>query len=1008
MNLIRNRIALVSRSSSLNHLCINSSGSTRPALAKRYNGLFQAPALHLRKMSSRAENTRVTVATAGRVEGGQKIGDPNLPIVQRGDDFCRVEFHSPENEHAVDFVARRIRKYDEIKAKRDAELANVADYPREEIVVELSGKGLSGVKVKATSWQTRPIELGKIVEDKAVVDALKEAFKTAVVAKVYMNEKPRGKQVKMADSSGLDDEAEKDHSGDPRSAEVAKGQLWDLLRPLEGSCRVELLDFDDPEGRAVFWHSSAHVLGECLECGYGCQLTVGPPTKQGFFYDCYMGSKTVDDDFKRDIEKKAKQVCQVESPPEKGQKQSQIGQKFERLVVSKAEALTLFESNPFKVAMIQSKIPDGGFTTVYRCGPMVDLCMGPHIPNTRAIKGFAVLHASQANFAGKAENDSLQRVYGVSFPDEKRLNAHLQNLKEAKENDHRVRGKEQELFFFHPLSPGSAFFEPAGARIYNRLMDFIRAEYRKRGYQEVVTPNIYNVDLWKTSGHWEHYAKNMFSFTDGEEHDHGHEHGHDHGHDHHEHQEEVVDESTLDEAGKKRLAAKKREQERRKDASTFALKPMNCPGHCLMFANRDRSYRELPLRIADFGVLHRNELSGALTGLTRVRRFQQDDAHIFCQRDQIKQEVLGALNFMKHVYGTFGMTYKLERSTRPAKAAGLETPEGVALWDDAETQLANAMDEFSGPGTWRDNPGDGAFYGPKIDIKVFDAQGRMHQCATVQLDFQLPIRFGLEYFSQQQTRERPVMVHRAMLGSVERFIAILTEHFRGRWPFWLSPRQAMVVPMLAGSEEENKAANAYSQEVAAALKEFYVEIPNNANDHHNEAIKKAFDVGTKFCLCIGPSEVRNGTVSVEGRQPYGSTAKGPVHFGICSVDALLVWFRAMQRDHVLDENILNMPETPKFQKQSYQKGQNKQKHGDGEEVPKSPTKAASSKNVEEPAPKRKQEAVKAAQAPSKQSGDSFFVGDDSFPTVIPGLKGKRFATMEEFTAWMQNMGSGPK
>ena len=864
------------------------------------------------------------------------------------------------------------------------------------------GKGFGSFKVKATSWQTRPIELGKLIQEKAIVDALKDIFKTAVVAKVYMTEKPRGKQVKMADSSGLDDEAEKDHSVEVK-AEAIKGQLWDLLRPLEGSCKVEFLDFDDAEGRAVFWHSSAHVLGECLECGYGCQLTVGPPTKQGFFYDCYMGSKTVDDEMKRDLEKKAKQICTMESPPEKGQKQSQIGQKFERLVVSKLEALELFESNPFKVAMIQSKIPDGGYTTVYRCGPMIDLCMGPHIPNTRSIKGFAVLQASQANFLGKTENDSLQRVYGVSFPDEKRLQAHLQNLKEAKENDHRVRGKEQELFFFHQLSPGSAFFEPAGARIYNRLMEFIRGEYRVRGYHEVVTPNIYNIDLWKTSGHWEHYAKNMFSFTDGEE-QHQHDHECDHGHSH---EVEEVDESQLDEAGKKKLADRKREMERRKDASTFALKPMNCPGHCLMFANRDRSYRELPLRMADFGVLHRNELSGALTGLTRVRRFQQDDAHIFCQREQIKQEVLGALNFMKHVYDTFGMTYKLERSTRPAKANGVDTPEGRALWDDAEQQLADAMNEFSGVGTWRDNPGDGAFYGPKIDIKVFDAQGRMHQCATVQLDFQMPIRFNLEYFSQHQTRERPVMVHRAMLGSVERFIAILTEHFRGRWPFWLSPRQVMVVPMLAGSDADNKAAYEYAHKVAETLKEFYVELPNFSNDHHNEAIKKAFDLGTKFCLCIGPSEVRDGTVSVEGRQPYGSTAKGPVHHGICKLEDLLVWFRALQAKHCLDENMFNIPETPQFKKQTYQKGENKKKQGGGEKkgeaAPSSPAKAAPEGSS---GSKRKQQAeaapAPAKQPPAPQPTESFYVGEDAFPTFVPALKGKRFASMEEFTAWMKS------
>lgn len=284
---------------------------------------------------------------------------------------------------------------------------------------------------------------------------------------------------------------------------------------------------------------------------------------------------------------------------------------------------------------------------------------------------------------------------------------------------------------------------PHGARIYNRLIEFIRKQYWARGYEEVITPNIFNLQLWEQSGHALHYKDNMFCFdVEGQE---------------------------------------------------FGMKPMNCPGHCLMFAHRIRSYRELPLRVADFGVLHRNELSGALTGLTRVRRFQQDDAHIFCRPDQIKQEVLGALDFMRYVYTTFGMSYKLELSTRPAKALG-----DLELWQRAEAQLAEALNEFAGEGNWKVNPGDGAFYGPKIDIKVFDALERIHQCATVQLDFQLPIRFDLNFKSAHDGEDsyvRPVMIHRAMLGSVERMAAVLTEHWGGKWPFWLSPRQAIMVPV---------------------------------------------------------------------------------------------------------------------------------------------------------------------------------------------------------------------
>jgi threonyl-tRNA synthetase len=329
---------------------------------------------------------------------------------------------------------------------------------------------------------------------------------------------------------------------------------------------------------------------------------------------------------------------------------------------------------------------------------------------------------------------------------------------------------------------GSAFFLPHGTRIYNRLMDWIKAEYWKRGYEEVITPNIFNVDLWRTSGHWQHYKDDMFSLKEGDAAPpapapaaaapaDG-----------------AAETSSADDANALACVESSHQAE-----IQYALKPMNCPGHCLLFAHAAKSYRELPMRIADFGVLHRNEVSGALSGLTRVRRFCQDDAHIFCRKDQIRDEVIGALNFMKDIYGTLGMTFKLERSTRPAKAIGVDTPEGVAMWDYAENELTAALDAFIGKGQWRDNPGDGAFYGPKIDIKVFDAMKRKHQCATVQLDFQLPSRFGLEYNNGEKGMERPVMIHRAMLGSLERFIGVLTEHFAGKWPFWLSPRQVMIV-----------------------------------------------------------------------------------------------------------------------------------------------------------------------------------------------------------------------
>jgi threonyl-tRNA synthetase len=385
----------------------------------------------------------------------------------------------------------------------------------------------------------------------------------------------------------------------------------------------------------------------------------------------------------------------------------------------------------------------------------------------------------------------------------------VRSLLQAKERDHRRVAAKQELIMFHDLSPGSAFWLPHGCRIYNKLVEFIRKQYWHRGYDEIITPNIYNLDLWQKSGHAMHYKDAMFCFeVEGQE---------------------------------------------------WALKPMNCPGHCLMFAGQIRSYRDLPIRYADFGVLHRNELSGALTGLTRVRRFQQDDAHIYCREDQITDEVIGALNFMKYVYGIFGMTYKLELSTRPKKALG-----EIELWQRAEAALADAMDCFAGKGNWRVNPGDGAFYGPKIDIKVMDAMDRVHQCATIQLDFQLPIRFDLKYTtdSKEEGKQfaRPVMVHRAMLGSVERMFAVLCEHWCGKWPFWISPRQVMLIPVHA------QFAN-FVEDVRQKLHNegFYADVDLSKNTFQKK-VRNAQIAQYNFQLVVGEAEVTNGSVNIRTRE----------------------------------------------------------------------------------------------------------------------------------------------
>eukprot|EP00245_Coleochaete_scutata_P007506 TRINITY_DN22935_c0_g1_i1.p1 TRINITY_DN22935_c0_g1~~TRINITY_DN22935_c0_g1_i1.p1 ORF type:complete len:724 (+),score=193.99 TRINITY_DN22935_c0_g1_i1:53-2224(+) len=567
--------------------------------------------------------------------------------------------------------------------------------------------------------------------------------------------------------------------------------LWDMTRPLEGDCKLELFSFETDEGRDTFWHSSAHILGQALETEYGCQLCIGPCTTrgEGFYYDAYYGDVTLNEDHFKKINDGAAKAVKEKQP-------------FMRIEVSRQQALEMFSDNPFKVEII-NELPEDKTITVYRCGPLVDLCRGPHIPSTGFPKAFSALKASAAYWRGRPDRETLQRVYGISYPEPKQLKEYLHTLEEAKKRDHRVVGVAQDLFFFHPLSPGSCFFLPYGTRIYNKLVEFIRAQYWKRGYQEVVTPNMYNMQLWETSGHAANYKENMFVF-------------------------EV-------------------------EKQEFGLKPMNCPGHCLMFDSKVRSWRELPLRLADFGVLHRNEFSGALTGLTRVRRFQQDDAHIFCREDQVMQEVRDVLDFLEEVYGIFGFTFDLELSTRPEKYLGeLET------WDRAEKALASALDSFGKP--WQINEADGAFYGPKIDITVFDALKRKFQCATIQLDFQLPERFKLTFTGDEEgSRVRPVIIHRAILGSVERMFAILLEHFAGKWPFWLSPRQVIIVPV---SEKHVE----YAKKVAAELQaaSFFAEV-----DITDRKLQKKIAVAQvaqfNYILVVGAEEEASGNVNVRTR-----------------------------------------------------------------------------------------------------------------------------------------------
>ncbi|XP_064259508.1 threonine--tRNA ligase 1, cytoplasmic isoform X2 [Passer domesticus] len=639
------------------------------------------------------------------------------------------------------FINERLEMYNKLKAEHDALLAERAANDSKPIKVTLP----DGKQVDAESWKTTPYEIAC-----GISQGLADNTVVAKVNKV----------------------------------------VWDLDRPLEGDCSLELLKFEDEEAQAVYWHSSAHIMGEAMERIYGGCLCYGPPIENGFYYDMFLEEGGVSSNDFSALETLCKKIMKEK-------------QAFERLEVKKETLLEMFKYNKFKCRILNEKV-NTPTTTVYRCGPLIDLCRGPHVRHTGKIKTIKIHKNSSTYWEGKADMESLQRIYGISFPDTKMLKEWEKFQEEAKSRDHRKIGRDQELFFFHELSPGSCFFLPKGAYIYNTLIEFIRSEYRKRGFQEVVTPNVFNSKLWMTSGHWQHYSENMFSF-------------------------EV-------------------------EKEIFALKPMNCPGHCLMFDHRPRSWRELPLRLADFGVLHRNELSGALTGLTRVRRFQQDDAHIFCAMEQIEDEIKSCLEFLRTVYDVFGFSFKLNLSTRPEKYLG-----DIEVWNQAEKQLENSLNAFGEK--WELNPGDGAFYGPKIDIQIKDAIGRYHQCATIQLDFQLPVRFNLTFVSHDgNDKTRPVIIHRAILGSVERMIAILTENYGGKWPLWLSPQQVMVVPVGPACDE-------YAQKVRQHFHDagFMADVDVDPGCTLNKKIRNAQLAQYNFILVVGEKEKASGTVNIRTR-----------------------------------------------------------------------------------------------------------------------------------------------
>jgi threonyl-tRNA synthetase len=519
---------------------------------------------------------------------------------------------------------------------------------------------------------------------------------------------------------------------------------------------------------------------------------IGPPIQDQFYYDFHLDHRLTEQDLER-IEEEMRRIVERDHP-------------FSREDLPRAEALARLRAmkQGFKVELVEKDLAAEKTVSFYTDADFVDLCRGPHVPSTGKCRHWKLLAVSGAYWKGKETNPSMQRIYGTAWKDEKDLRDYLRWREEAKKRDHRKIGKELELFSFRPESPGMAFWQPAGATLFNELVRYYREEHRRRGYKEVRSPLILEGDLWKRSGHWDNYRENMF-FTESED-------------------------------------------------RTFAVKPMNCPGHCLIFSEGLKSYRDLPYRMTEPGHVHRNEKSGTLHGLFRVRTFTQDDAHIFCTEEQIEEVVVEVIELVKSTYAAFGFDeYRVELSTRPEKRIGAD-----AVWDAAEKALEAAVARAGM--TFKLNPGDGAFYGPKLDFHVTDSVGRSWQCATVQLDFNLPSRFEITYVGADNQRHTPVMIHRAIFGSVERFVGILTEHFMGAFPLWLAPVQAKVLPI-------TDAHHPYAKEVLAALVAAGLRAEGDTrNEKIGAKIRDATLQKVPYMLIVGEKEVAARAVAVRTRK----------------------------------------------------------------------------------------------------------------------------------------------
>jgi threonyl-tRNA synthetase len=607
---------------------------------------------------------------------------------------------------------------------------------------------------------------------------------------------PDGKVLEFDDGASARAVAERIGAGLAKAAIAARvnGTVVELDRPIEGDAQIEILTAKSAGALDVLRHSAAHVLATAVrQVRPGAGIGFGPSIEDGFYYDFEVDTPFTPDDLER-IEQVMSEV-------------SQAAERFERQVVSKAEARELFRDDPLKLERLE-ELGDDEVISVYRNGPFLDLCRGPHVPATSHVKHFKLLNTAGAYWRGDEKRQMLQRIYGTAWFSEKDLADYLHRIEEAKKRDHRKLGRELDLFFFHPFSPGAAFWTDRGTTIYQELVDWMRTVLARNDYQQVKTPLLYNKGLWETSGHWGKYRENMFLVPDKEtgEHDAG-------------------------------------------------LKPMNCPSHYLLFASRKHSYRELPVRYATQDVLHRNELTGALSGLTRVRQFQQDDAHIFLDEEQIVDEVRRLTGLVDYFYRALGLSYSVKFGTRPEQRIGDD-----ALWDRAEAKLRGALDAMQIE--YEVNPGDAAFYGPKIDFHVSDAIGRTWQLGTIQLDYNAPERFDLVYSGEDNREHRPVVIHRAIFGSFERFIAILIEHFAGAFPLWLAPEQVRVLPI---TDDVAAAAAATAQELRDAG--IRVRLDDRA-ETLGYKIREAETHKVPYMAVVGAREAEAATVAVR-RQGAG-------------------------------------------------------------------------------------------------------------------------------------------